>query len=283
MNFATSNQLRIGAVSYLNTKPLVFGLEQLSSRVNLIFDLPSRLADGLAAGQFDVALIPSIEFFQDPSYSIVSDACIACRGPVWSVKLFSRVPMSRIRTLALDEGSRTSAALVRILLKQRFNVEPETSPLPIGAEATSAIADAVLLIGDRAMHMPRGDFVEIWDLGDEWCRWAKLPFVFAMWVARGGAELGELPAVLEQARDAGVRCLPEIAEREATAAGLTTDACLAYLRDNLHFFLGPRERRGLELFREHAVQFGLAPPDLDFKPARRPSVAGIGSNAKQHS
>ena len=71
----------------------------------------------------------------------------------------------------------------------------ELSRLPIGAEATSATADAVLLIGDRAMHVPRGDFVEVWDLGDEWCRWADLPFVFAMWVARDGVELGELADV----------------------------------------------------------------------------------------
>ncbi len=102
-----------------------------------MFDLPSRLADGLADGQLDVALIPSIEFFQDPAYRIVSDACIACRGPVLSVKLFSRVPAERIRTLALDEGSRTSAALVRILLRERFGIEPQLEPLPIGATARS--------------------------------------------------------------------------------------------------------------------------------------------------
>jgi chorismate dehydratase len=208
----------------------------------------------------DVALIPSVEFFQDPSYSIVSNACIACRGPVWSVKLLSRVPMAKIRTLALDEGSRTSAALVRILLKQRFDLEPETSPLPIGSEASSAATDAVLLIGDRAMHVLPEEYHEVWDLGEEWCRWAKLPFVFAMWVARGGVKTGELAKVLEQARDSGVHNLSEIAHRESAAAGLTAEACLGYLRDNLYFHLGPREHRGLELFREHANQFGLVPP-----------------------
>src|SRR3954471_5186769 len=113
-------EIRIGAVSYLNTKPLVYGLAERLPQADVVYDFPSRLADRLAAGDLDVALIPSVEFFQDPSYSIVSDACIGCRGPVWSVKLFSRVPPPQIRTLALDEGSRTSVALVRILLKERF-------------------------------------------------------------------------------------------------------------------------------------------------------------------
>src|SRR5215831_14178958 len=113
-------KLRVGAVNYLNTKPLIYGLDRIAPQAELVLDLPSRLADGLAAGRLDVALIPSIEFFQKPDYKIVSDACIACRGPVRSVKLFSRVPLERIKTLALDEGSRTSVALVRILLRERF-------------------------------------------------------------------------------------------------------------------------------------------------------------------
>src|SRR5262245_47306094 len=109
-------KLRVGAVHYLNTKPLVYGLAELAPNVELVYDVPSRLADRLARRTLDVALIPSIEFFADPGYTIVSDACIACRGPVLSVKLFSRRPLVEIRTLALDEGSRTSIALARILL-----------------------------------------------------------------------------------------------------------------------------------------------------------------------
>ncbi len=118
---------------YLNTKPLVYRFHEFAPQAELLFDLPSRLADRLAAGELDVALIPSIEFFQNPDYTIVSDACIGCRGPVLSVKLFSREPVEQIRTLALDEGSRTSVALVRILLKERYRLTPELEPLPIGA------------------------------------------------------------------------------------------------------------------------------------------------------
>ena len=105
----TGKRLRVGAVSYLNTKPLVYRLGEVAPRIDLSFDVPSRLADGLSAGRFDVALIPSIEYISDSSYVIVSDACIACRGPVLSVKLLARRPMCEIGTLALDAGSRSSS------------------------------------------------------------------------------------------------------------------------------------------------------------------------------
>jgi chorismate dehydratase len=240
-----------------------------------------------------VALIPSIEFFQRPDYVIVSDACIACRGPVRSVKLLSRVPLEAIRTLALDEGSRTSVALVRILLKERLGIEPRLAPLPIDAPYQNAATDAVLVIGDRAIHPARGEWVVQWDLGEEWNRWSELPFVFAMWVTRGAGdspagkgsafrvqgsgrrapkrsamddlpdakhvEFAELAAVLARARDLGVGNVERIARAEHDHYGLTYDECLTYFRDHLHFTLGPREVAGLRLFYEQACGLGLAP------------------------
>lgn len=257
-------KLRVGAVNYLNTKPLIYGFERHAPAAELVLDLPSRLADNLARGKLDVALIPSVEFFLDPSYTIVSDACIACRGPVLSVKLFSRGPIESIRTLALDEGSRTSVALVRVLLNERFNVQPQLERLPVNATLDDADTDAVLLIGDRAMHSPAGRFEVVWDLGDEWCRWAQLPFVFAMWVARSGAELDGLERALSDARDEGLAHLDDIAECEAAPLGLTRPQCVSYLRDNLHFYLGSREQRGLELFQKKAAQMGLVPSGVEF-------------------
>jgi chorismate dehydratase len=256
-NQRMSAAIKIGAVTYLNTKPLVFRLSEFAPHAELRFDFPSRLADELAAGRLDVALIPSIEYFQEPTYRIVSDACIACRGPVLSVKLFSRVPAREIRTLALDEGSRTSAALIRILLKEQFDLSPRTESLPIGATLGDTAADAVLLIGDRAIHSPPGRFAEVWDLGDEWLRWSGLPFLFAMWVARPGVDLRNLEQALAEARDCGVANLEDIAAAEAAPLGLTIPQCLGYLRDNLHFSLGPEERRGLELFRQKASELGI--------------------------
>ena len=138
---------RIGAVSYLNTKPLIYHLEEMLPDARLSLDLPSRLAIGLHKGELDVALIPSIELFRSPSenLAIVSDACIACRGPVWSVQLLFRKPPEQVHTLALDEGSRTSAALAQILLLDRFGIRPQLQPLPIGHAAETADADAVLV------------------------------------------------------------------------------------------------------------------------------------------
>ncbi|HEY2415047.1 MAG TPA: menaquinone biosynthesis protein [Pirellulaceae bacterium] len=255
--------MRIGAVSYLNTKPLVYRLTELAPEHELIFDLPSRLADNLAAGRLDIALIPSIEFFQRDDYQIVSDACIACRGPVRSVKLFSRVEPAKIHTLALDEGSRTSVALVQILLQERVGVTPKLLPLAIDARPEDVAADAILLIGDRAMQRPSEDFVAEWDLGDIWCRWAELPFVFAMWVARKGSreETTELAAALSKSRDLGVANVVQIAAAEHAAVGLNYDECLTYLRDHLYFHLGPRENAGLKLFQQHVSKLDLSRSD----------------------
>jgi chorismate dehydratase len=264
--------MKAGAVSYLNTKPLIYEWDRFVPDVELVLDHPSRLADSLAANRLDVALIPSIEFFQHPEYRIVSDACIACRGPVLSVKLFGRRPPEEIRSLALDVGSRTSAALVQILLEERYGLRPRLEPLPIGAGVTDTQADGILLIGDRAMQSPTGPFAFVWDLGDEWCHWSELPFVFAMWVARPGIELGNLESALSQARDAGVAHLDEIAGREAAGLGLTRPQCLAYLRDNLYFYLGQRELGGLDLFYRRAAQLGLAPAGVDLGLDHLPTV-----------
>ncbi|MFN9367493.1 MAG: MqnA/MqnD/SBP family protein, partial [Planctomycetia bacterium] len=128
-------------MQYLNTKPLVHGLS--AAGVDVRYDLPSRLADQLAAGRLDVALIPTIEVFRGDGYRVVSDACIACRGPVMSVTLFFRTAVQRVTTLAVDEGSRTSAALARILLAERFGVRPRIEILPIGNGLRDSRADAV--------------------------------------------------------------------------------------------------------------------------------------------
>src|SRR5262245_45039514 len=144
-------RVRIGAVNYLNTKPLIYNLERLAPKALLSLDLPSRLAHKLAEGALDVALIPVIEYFRGDGYSIVPNIAIATRGPALSVTLFSRVPWAEIRRVALDVGSRTSAALTQILLRERHRLAPEIQPLPTDLPAEDVDADAVLLIGDRAM------------------------------------------------------------------------------------------------------------------------------------
>ncbi len=251
--------IRVGAVSYLNAKPLIVSLAQLAPQVEMVIDVPSRLADALGTGRLDVAMIPSIEFARQAGCTIVSDACIACDGPVRSVKLYSRVPIEEIRSLALDEGSRTSAALARILLKERFGLNPAIGLLPLGASVDDVWADATVLIGDRGMLPAGNGFKCVWDLGEQWSAWTGLPFVFAMWIARPAVALRGLEQVLSAARDQGVARLEEIARGEAPGLGIPEADCLSYLRDHLEFRLGERQRRGLELFYALAERQHLAP------------------------
>src|SRR3954452_15601670 len=134
--------IRVGAVNYLNTKPLIEGLASFAPHAELHLDLPSRLADRLAAGDLDVGLIPVIELFRAGNYSIVPGVSIASRGPVLSVTLFSRVPWPEVRSVALDEGSRTSAALTQVLLRHRHGIRPDLVPLALDRAAEDVDADA---------------------------------------------------------------------------------------------------------------------------------------------
>jgi chorismate dehydratase len=256
------SSVRIGAVTYLNARPLIAALAETDPSLKLVIDYPSRLADALVAGKLDVAMIPSIEYARNPGFSIISDACIACDGPVRSVKLYGRVPVEDIHSLALDEGSRTSIALTRILLKERFGVTPKLLPLPIGAKLEDTSADAVLLIGDRGMTSVSGVYEFVWDLGEEWSRWTGMPFVFSVWVARSGVDLRGIAGTLSAARDAGLTRLAEIARREAPVIGISETDCLAYLRDHLEYRLGRRQRQGMERFFALAGKLGLAPANV---------------------
>ncbi len=253
-----NHPIRIGGVTYLNSRPLLHALPRHLPGAEIVMDFPSRLAGGLAAGRFDAALVPSIEYLRQPGLRIASDAAVACDGPVLSVKLYGRVPVEQVKTLALDEGSRTSAALVQILLRERFGLRPLLLPLPLDIAPTDCPADAVLVIGDRGMLPPREEPAFTWDLGEEWSCWTGLPFVFAIWAARPHDQAERIDRALAAARDEGVMCLAEIARLAAPEVGFPEADCLSYLRDNLQFHLGPRQRDGLERFFELARRHGLA-------------------------
>ncbi len=251
--------VRVGAVNYLNTKPLICDLDELAPGIDLVLDVPSRLADLLAEGRLDVALIPAIEYFRAGTYTVVPDLSIASDGPVLSVTLFSRVPWAGVRRVALDAGSRTSAALTQILLRQRHGVRPEVVPLPLDRAAEDVDADAVLLIGDRAMHACLPGFQFAFDLGQEWRDWTGLPFVYAFWAVREGVDLGPVEAALHEAKRRGLERIGPIAAREAPRLGLTPGFCRRYLQSIIRFDLGERELRGLRHYYDLACQVGLAP------------------------
>jgi len=251
--------MRIGAVSYLNSKPLIHGLSERLPEARVSLDLPSRLADALSTGELDVGLIPVFEAFRQDGAHIVSDACIACRGPVWSVKLLSRTRLSEVRSVALDEGSRTSAALTRLWLSRQIGIEPEYRHWPIEQPLEAIDTDAVLIIGDRAMRDHFAGYQGVWDLGQVWWDWTGLPFVFACWVSRRPVVDRKLVSALEATRDEGLACVEAMAAREAPRYGLSRERCLAYLKDDLRFCLHGPELEGLRRFRRMAMESGLIP------------------------
>jgi chorismate dehydratase len=259
------SRVRIGAVAYLNTKPLIYDLDRLAPDAELVLDLPSRLAELLNEGSLDVALIPVIEYFRSGTYRIVRDIAIAGDGPILSVTLFSRVPWAQIRRVALDEGSRTSATLTQVLLQKRYGVTPEIVPLPMDAAAENVNADAVLLIGDRAMRACLPGFAHAFDLGQEWHDWTDLPLVYAVWAVREGADLGGVEAALHEAKRRGCGHIGPIASREAPRLGLDGGFCRRYLTNIIRYDLGSRELAGLRRFYELACELNLAPRGVDLE------------------
>jgi chorismate dehydratase len=225
-------------------------------------DVPSRLAAQLEAGLLDVALIPSVEYLRGSrlGYEIIEGFAIAARGPVRSVKLFSRVPLDRIERLALDEGSRTSQALTRVWLDAAHGIRPaKIESLPLGVSVLESTADAVLVIGDRAMRVPAGPFHVVVDLAEAWQNLTGLPFVFALWVARKCVELGELPAALAKSRSEGLAHADELARVHGPRLGLDFATCYDYLTRSLSYELGETELAGLTRFAAMAAALGLAP------------------------
>lgn len=264
------DRVRVGAVNYLNSKPLIEGLDRFAPDIDLSLDLPSRLADRMARGELDVGLIPVVEFFRGRDYTFLPDLGVSTRGTVLSVTLFSRVPWADIRTVALDEGSRTSAALTEIILRKRYGVRPQLERLPIDVPADDLSTDAVLLIGDRAMRACLPGFDYAYDLGAEWADWTGLPMVFAVWAVRDGVEL--TPDTINgfaRARDFGLANAGRIAAREAPGLGLDAGFCRRYLTNIIHYHLGPKELQGLRYYYSLATELGLAPAGVSLADSSR--------------
>ncbi|MEZ6141517.1 MAG: menaquinone biosynthesis protein [Zavarzinella sp.] len=251
--------IRVGAVEYLNTKPLIENLLQLAPNIDLRLELPSKLADQLRVGDLDVALIPVVEYFRGDHYRIIPDVSIASHGPVLSVTLFSRVPWAEIRSVAMDVGSRTSAALTQVLLAKRFGIRPQITQLPMDVAADDMSTDAVLLIGDRAMQSCLPGFTYAYDLGQEWYEWTKLPFVFAVWAVRADVDLRGIETAFAKARDDGLRQAGFIAQREGPRLHLDPGLCRRYLSNILCFDLSSQELAGLLLFQQYTQELGLSP------------------------
>ena len=269
---AQKSRVKVGAVSYLNTKPLIYPLLTDpafpgSEEIDLSLAVPSLLADQLKAGEIDIGLIPIIAYFRACAppdacqYRIIPDIAIASRGAVRSIQLLSHVPISDIRSVALDTSSRTSQALVRIILGERYGITPEFTACPPTIDPRNITTDAVLLIGDAALRQ-LGATPYALDLGEEWQELTGLPFVYACWVTRADVDLQHVPQTLRRAKEIGVRNIPEIAHLEAERLGFTEALCIDYLTNRICFDLGDAEIAGLLKYYELAVKYDLAKPGV---------------------
>jgi chorismate dehydratase len=252
--------IRIGAVDYLNARPLVHGLDRQTDRFQLRFDPPSRCASLLHEGEIDIGLIPSVEYLGHPEYAIVPDVAIASKGRVDSVALFSARPLKAIQSIALDSSSRTSVALLRVLCARSFDIEP--AMITLGPDLTAMLTrcDAALLIGDAALFTdPAAAGVAKIDLGEAWMALTGLPFVWAFWAGRHEVFTPEFVRVLQHARDSGVRAIDEIARAYCPGDDRRAAQGADYLRQHIQFDLGEAHRAGLQRFLGEVMRLKLAP------------------------
>ena len=255
-----SSPVRIGAVGYLNARPLTWALDRSPERWRIRYDVPSVCSARLNAGEVDLGLVPSIDYLQSNDYRLVPGVGIGSRGPVASVALFARRPVGEIRHIALDTSSRTSVTLIRVMCRHRFRIEPRFVPHGPDLPAMVREYDAGLLIGDPAFdadHAALG--LQKIDLGEEWTAMTGLPFIYAAWTGRRGAvDAGGVEA-LQAALEEGVRSTALIAAEYGRGDTARTARAAAYLRDNVRYGLGPEEAAGLQLFLDYASELGLAP------------------------
>lgn len=251
--------VRLGAVGYLNARPLVYGLDQ-SDRFTLRFDIPSACATLLHSRGIDVGLVPSIEYLRGPQpYAIVPGPAIASRGPVASVALYTRRDPKDVRSIAMDTSSRTSVALATVLARRAFGTSPRRIDCAPDLDRMLAIADAALIIGDTALLLDHAAAAtRKIDLGELWTATTGLPFVYAFWAGWPHAVSPEDVRVLQEARDEGARRPGEIARRYFTDAVERQALGERYLRDNIHYELGWEELEGLRTFYSYADELGLA-------------------------
>ena len=252
--------VRLGAVGYLNARPLTWALDRSPQRWQIRYDVPSVCSALLRGGEVDLGLIPSIDYLEAPDYRVVPGVGIGSHGPVASVALFTRVPLEDVRRIALDTSSRTSVTLVKVLCHHRFHIAPAFAPHGPELEAMTRGSDAALLIGDPALEANPGALgLRKIDLGAEWTAMTGLPFVYAAWTGRPGAITAADVRLLQDAQEEGARSASAIAAEYGRGDPAVAARAAAYLRDNVKYGLGPHEIRGLQAFLDYAADLGLAP------------------------
>src|SRR5258706_5781754 len=280
-------RLRISAISYLNTAPLMWDFEHGNAGrdFDISYTLPSACARALQAGAADIGIIPAAAYAQIPGLMILPGVAIASRRPVRSILLVSRKPVDQIRTVALDTSSMTSVALIKILFEKWLGGGRTFAPMEPHIEKMLAAHDAALVIGDPALQIDRSRYLTL-DLAEEWIRHTGKPFVFAFWAIRQQAlqedalqeapPLQDLAALFQQSRDHGLDSanLNQIAREWAPRLGLEESDVRSYLTENIYYRLDAPCLEGLQLFYRYAAEIGALPaaPQMDFLSAANAAI-----------
>lgn len=265
---------KLGVVPYLNADPLAAALVEpdvqriVGEQVQVEALVPSRLIGALLEGRVDAALVSTAAVLPYPELRIIPGMCVGSRGPVRSIKLYCRSPLSTVRTVALDASSRSAVALTRVLFAERWGIEPEYVTQPPDLSAMLEAADAALLIGDPALRTNHsldtgnwaGPEVSQYDLGAEWVALTGMPFVYAVWAARSDVDLPRLTRLLQKAKDWGIQRREMLAIQGARSLHLPFAVTWAYLTEAIHYDLDDGERDGMDYFCRLAVRHKVLPP-----------------------
>jgi chorismate dehydratase len=284
--------LRISAISYLNTAPLMWDFEhgEAGHEFDISYTLPSACARALESGTADIGIIPAAAYARVPGLLALPGVAIASRRPVRSILLVSRVPVEKIRSVALDTSSMTSVALTKILFEKWLGGGRTFTSMPPNLDNMLAAHDAALLIGDPALQIDRSRYLTL-DLAEEWIRHTGKPFVFAFWAIRQRALQEEalrgdnrprlsaarsdarvhaldLATIFQQSRDHGLQraSLDQIAREWAPKLGIGEAGVRSYLTENIYYHLDPPCLEGLQLFYRYAAEIGALPaaPEISF-------------------
>lgn len=261
----STQTVNIGAVRYLNTRPLIYGLGDTAPWANVVLETPRCLAEQLESGHIDIGLVPSVEYPRLGG-AIIPDISISSYGDVLSVLLISNKELNQVQRLGLDVSSLSSVALTRVLCREWFGIEPQFVDCPPDPSLLESHMDAQLLIGDPAMKVDSSPYPYVYDLGMEWEQMTGLPFVYAFWLARSTDVDERLVTVLTEAKREGLKHLDEIVEEESHRLGLAKPTCHRYLSEVIGYGLGEREAAGLNRFYELCFKHKLIPswPGLEF-------------------
>ncbi len=268
------SRLKISAISYLNTAPLMWDFEhgQAGADFDISYTIPSACAESLRAGTADIGIIPAAAYTTVPDLVIIPDVAIAARQAVRSILLVSNAPIDQARTVALDTSSMTSVALAKIIFARWLGGSREYKAMAPDLDAMLNACDAALLIGDPALQVDRRRYRTL-DLAEEWVARTGKSFVFAFWAIRKQALSGRngsaIADVFKTSRDHGLspRNLEVIVQEWAPRLGLEADAVRTYLLQNIHYYLDAPCLDGLELYYQLGTQVGALPsaPALRFQ------------------